>query len=187
MNLKNKILISTKIAAKIKKREIIFGAKNQTSFFKIPKYFVVSFKNRYLFLKNNSIFNIRIKKNKKYLKRIIPLYFTLKRKIVCTLFGLLKMFISSAFLSGLGFKHEQKKKMLLFYLGYSHTIKMRIPENITIFSPKENILLFTGLIKEKLINFIKIVQKKKFPDLYKNRGVIIKGEFLRKKKFKKNN
>ena len=33
----------------------------------------------------------------------------------------------------------------------------------------------------------KKIQRKKFPDLYKNKGILIKGELLRKKKIKKNN
>lgn len=182
MMLINNTYIPAKLAAKSKKNKVIFESKIEKISVKIPQIFIVSFKKRYLFLSLNCIYLI---KNKKYLKNIVSSYFTLKKKIVEILFGLTKVFVLSVFLLGLGFKCEQEKNNMLLKLGYSHNIKIKIPNYMKIFLPKENIVLIKSSIKEKLNSFLKLIQNKKFPDLYKNKGFIIKGEILRKKKLKK--
>jgi large subunit ribosomal protein L6 len=118
-----------------------------------------------------------------------PLIQTLKKKIDQSIFGLSVGFGSQVELVGVGYKVELlRPRELLLKLGFSHDVWVKIPEQITVFCPKEKketILLMKSQSKEFLGAFLSQVQKQKKPDIYKNKGIILKGVSLAKKKFKK--
>jgi len=77
------------------------------------------------------------------------------------------------------------KQKLVLKLGYSHDVLLDIPKNIEVVCPKETLIILRSNCNESLGSFITELKKSKVPDIYKNKGVLIKGEDLLSKKFKK--
>jgi large subunit ribosomal protein L6 len=87
---------------------------------------------------------------------------------------------------GVGYKAELLNlDKLVLKLGYSHDILLDIPEKLTVACPKDNILILKSYCKESLGSFVSLLKKSKTPDIYKNKGVLVIGEPLVTKKFKK--
>ena len=70
-------------------------------------------------------------------------------------------------------------------LGFSHKLKIKIPNNIKIFCSKSNKIIFFSVEKDKLFEFIIKVKNLKKPDSYKGKGLIFKNENLKLKEGKK--
>lgn len=94
------------------------------------------------------------------------------------------MFINELILQGVGFKAFVNFDDLYFQLGYSHYIKLKIPENIKIKAKKQRILVFSR-DKQVLGQFILSVIKLKKPDVYKASGIRIKNKVYRLREGKK--
>jgi large subunit ribosomal protein L6 len=86
---------------------------------------------------------------------------------------------------GLKFNLAENKKYIEFKLGYSHLIKLKIPENIKIKMLK-NSIVFSSSNKVLLGNYIYKVKKLKMPNIYKGKGIWYKGEKIKLKPIKKN-
>ena len=113
-------------------------------------------------------------------------FFTLKKKIENAIFGL--CFYYSAFinLEGIGYKVSRDKfEVLHFKLGFSHDLAVPIPDQVLCYCPKETILLLKSFSKEALGNFVSTLEQFRIPDVYDNKGLIVKGKILNKKKVRK--
>jgi ribosomal protein L6P/L9E len=110
----------------------------------------------------------------------------LKSKIKKVLAGLLFGFSKELEIVGVGFKveHHRPKKLLL-KLGFSHNILVDIPDDLILVCPKENLLIIKSPCIELLGSFVSTLKKYKRVDVYKNKGVLVKGEPTILKKFKK--
>lgn len=88
-------------------------------------------------------------------------------------------------LRGVGFKYRIKKNKLFLILGYSHIVVYELPSNVFVK------LLTTKLIKVFSNNLLLLnkviyaVKKKKFFNIYKGKGIVLKGEVLISKEGKK--
>jgi len=110
----------------------------------------------------------------------------LKAKIKKVLAGLLFGFSKELEIVGVGFKVEhQHPKKLLLKLGFSHNILVDIPEDLILVCPKENLIIIKSPSIELLGSFVSTLKKHKRADVYKNKGVVVKGEPIIFKKFKK--
>jgi len=100
--------------------------------------------------------------------------------------GVAKGFFSQLECNGLGYKAKiENKNTLVLKLGFSHKLKIEIPNNIKIFCSKSNKIIFFGVEKDKLFEFIIKVKNLKKPDSYKGKGLIFKNENLKLKEGKK--
>lgn len=70
-------------------------------------------------------------------------------------------------------------------LGFSHNLKLFSPVGLKLFCFKDTHVLVKSSSKSQLGKFILGVRQLKKLDVYKNKGIIVKGETLRNKKFKK--
>jgi large subunit ribosomal protein L6 len=123
---------------------------------------------------------------KRDLRFLSPMFGSLKVKINQAISGILSGFSKEIELQGVGYKAELlDSNKLLLKLGYSHDILIDIPNDIKVICPRETRLILKSLSKESLGSFISLLKKCKTPDVYKNKGVLIKGETLIIKKFKK--
>ncbi|MGX7582856.1 hypothetical protein ACWNYQ_00750 [Candidatus Vidania fulgoroideorum] len=126
----------------------------------------------------------------KNLLNIFP-FFKNNYKNLGTHYSILKNFVNDnlifysrlIILNGIEFKVKQKKGLLIFDLGYSHKIKIKINKNILINISKDNKKLKVSSNNRELLgNFCnKIIKLKKF-NLYKDKGL----RYLNDKKIKKN-
>jgi large subunit ribosomal protein L6 len=82
---------------------------------------------------------------------------------------------------GVGYRAELKGKMVAFALGKSHPIEFHIPEGIQIAVEKQTHLVVSGADKGQVGQVAANIRKLRPPDPYKQKGVRITGERLKKK------
>jgi large subunit ribosomal protein L6 len=84
---------------------------------------------------------------------------------------------------GIGYKAEMKgKETVVFSLGYSHPIEMRVPTGITVAVDAKNTkLTVSGIDRQKVGQVSAEMRSLRPPDPYKQKGVRYAGEKLKKK------
>ncbi|HXN21971.1 MAG TPA: 50S ribosomal protein L6 [Candidatus Dormibacteraeota bacterium] len=82
---------------------------------------------------------------------------------------------------GVGYRAELKGKAVNFSLGYSHPIEFRIPEGIAIAVEKQTHLVVSGADKRLVGQVAADLRSLRPPDPYKQKGIRVSGERLKKK------
>ena len=82
---------------------------------------------------------------------------------------------------GVGYRAEVKGKMVNFALGYSHPIEFPIPEGIQVVVEKQTHLTVTGADRGQVGQVSADIRSLRPPDPYKQKGIRITGERLKKK------
>src|ERR1700726_4980828 len=82
---------------------------------------------------------------------------------------------------GVGYRAEVKGKKVVLALGYSHPIEFHIPEGIQIAIEKQTHLVVSGADKNQVGQVAANLRALRPPDPYKQKGVRITGERLKKK------
>jgi large subunit ribosomal protein L6 len=82
---------------------------------------------------------------------------------------------------GVGYRAELKGKMVAFALGKSHPIEFHIPDGIQIAVEKQTHLVVSGADKGQVGQVAADIRSLRPPDPYKQKGVRITGERLKKK------
>src|ERR1700688_225908 len=82
---------------------------------------------------------------------------------------------------GVGYRAELKGKNVVLALGYSHPIEFPIPEGIAITIEKQVHMVVTGADKNQVGQVAANLRALRPPDPYKQKGVRITGERLKKK------
>lgn len=82
---------------------------------------------------------------------------------------------------GVGYRAELKGKVVNFALGYSHPIEFPIPEGIQISVDKQTHLTVSGADRGKVGQVCANIRGLRPPDPYKQKGIRITGERLKKK------
>ncbi|HUD02418.1 MAG TPA: 50S ribosomal protein L6 [Candidatus Paceibacterota bacterium] len=98
--------------------------------------------------------------------------------------GVTKGFTKKLLVEGVGYKWEVQGKTLNLALGFSHPVKMDIPEGLTVKAEK-NALIIDGFDKELVGQFAANVRALKKPEPYKGKGIRYEGEVIRRKQGKK--
>ena len=87
-------------------------------------------------------------------------------------------------LEGVGFKSEVAGDTLNLALGFSHPVKVKIPEGLTVTAEKNNITVI-GIDKELVGQFTSSLRSLKKPEPYKGKGFRYSDEVIRRKQGKK--
>jgi large subunit ribosomal protein L6 len=82
---------------------------------------------------------------------------------------------------GVGYRAEVKGKNVVLALGYSHPIEFPIPEGIQISIEKQTHMTVSGADKNQVGQVAANLRALRPPDPYKQKGVRITGERLKKK------
>ncbi|HVB86848.1 MAG TPA: 50S ribosomal protein L6 [Candidatus Dormibacteraeota bacterium] len=82
---------------------------------------------------------------------------------------------------GVGYRAEVKGKNLVLALGYSHPVEFPIPEGIQIAVEKQTHMSVTGANKNQVGQIAANLRALRPPDPYKQKGIRITGERLKKK------
>lgn len=98
--------------------------------------------------------------------------------------GVTSGFTKKLFIEGVGYKWEVQGKVLNLSLGFSHPVKLAIPEGLTV-TPDKGILTIAGFDKELVGLFAAKVRAQKPPEPYKGKGIRYEGEVVRRKQGKK--
>jgi large subunit ribosomal protein L6 len=98
--------------------------------------------------------------------------------------GVTKGFEKKIVLEGVGYKSAVVGKSLDLALGFSHPVKVPVPEGLTVTADK-NIITISGIDKELVGQFSAYVRSLKKPEPYKGKGFHYEGEVVRRKQGKK--
>ena len=98
--------------------------------------------------------------------------------------GVTKGFSKKLLVEGVGYKWDVQGKTLNLALGFSHPIKMAIPEGLTVAVDK-GVLTISGFDKELVGQFAANVRAQKKPEPYKGKGIRYETEVIRRKQGKK--
>ncbi len=98
--------------------------------------------------------------------------------------GVVTPFEKKLIIEGIGFKSEVAGKELVMSLGFSHQVKVAIPEDLKVTAEK-NVLSISGIDKEKVGQFASKVRSLKKPEPYKGKGIRYDDEVIRRKQGKK--
>jgi large subunit ribosomal protein L6 len=82
---------------------------------------------------------------------------------------------------GVGYRAELKGKIVAFALGKSHPVEFPIPEGIQVVVEKQTHLIVSGADKGQVGQVAADMRSLRPPDPYKQKGVRITGERLKKK------
>ena len=82
---------------------------------------------------------------------------------------------------GVGYRAELKGKIVAFALGKSHPVEFPIPEGIQIAVDKQTHLVVSGADKAQVGQVAANLRSLRPPDPYKQKGIRITGERLKKK------
>ena len=93
-------------------------------------------------------------------------------------------FVKKLILEGVGYKVELKGKQLILTIGFSHTVPLDIPEDVTVTVEKNNITI-TSPDKESVGQFAANVRRMKPSEPYLGKGIRYDDEVIRRKQGKK--
>jgi large subunit ribosomal protein L6 len=82
---------------------------------------------------------------------------------------------------GVGYRAELKGKVVSFALGYSHPVEFPIPEGIQITVEKQTRMTVSGADRGQVGQVCADIRSLRPPDPYKQKGIRITGERLKKK------
>jgi len=88
-------------------------------------------------------------------------------------------------IEGVGFKAAVQGKDLVLNIGFSHEVRYKIPEGITIKAEKPTVISITGSDRQKVGQVAAEIRGFKKPEPYKGKGIKYEGEKIRRKEGKK--
>lgn len=84
-------------------------------------------------------------------------------------------------IKGVGYRSQVQGKDLILSLGYSHPVIIPVPANIEV-SVEANVnILIKGIDKEVVGQLAATIRSKRPPEPYKGKGVLYKGEVIKRK------
>lgn len=93
-------------------------------------------------------------------------------------------FTKKLILEGVGYKMEVKGKDVVLTVGFSHTVALPIPEDVTATAEK-NVMKLESANKESVGQFAANIRRVKPPEPYLGKGIRYEGEVVRRKQGKK--
>ena len=143
-----------------------FGELNST----IPE--VLSIK------KIDNILSINLKTQTRTGRSLHGLYRTLINNMII---GVSKQFEINLNLTGVGYRANVQGSLLNLNLGYSHIVKIDIPEDIKVKIEQNTQINLKSYDKEKLGLFEARIRSWRPPEPYKGKGISYEGEIIRRK------
>ncbi len=98
--------------------------------------------------------------------------------------GVNDLFTEKLILEGIGYKGEVAGDSLNMALGFSHPVKVKIPDGVKV-TIEKGTFTFTGHDKEVVSQFASQIRSLKKPEPYKGKGFRYAGEIIRRKQGKK--
>ena len=86
---------------------------------------------------------------------------------------------------GVGYRAAVDGKFLNLQLGYSHDIKLAIPDDVEIKCPKPTEITVKGANKQRVGQIAAEIRSLRKPEPYKGKGIRYEGEYVRRKEGKK--
>ena len=88
-------------------------------------------------------------------------------------------------INGVGYRASISENILTLQLGFSHDIKLAIPNDLEVKCVKPTELVVSGIDKQKVGQFASEIRRLRRPEPYKGKGVKYQEEVIRRKEGKK--
>tara|TARA_B110001450_G_C17411279_1_gene395886 strand:- start:352 stop:669 length:318 start_codon:yes stop_codon:yes gene_type:complete len=95
--------------------------------------------------------------------------------------GVSEQFTITLNLVGVGYRATVQGQKLILNLGYSHPVEIEIPKTITIKVEKNTTVNLTGCDKQELGLLASKIRAWRPPEPYKGKGILFKGEIVKRK------
>ena len=118
-------------------------------------------------------------------KQIKSLHGTTNAHIANMMTGVSTGFVKDLEILGVGYRCNVQGKNIELSVGYSHPVKMEVPEGVTVTSNSNTELSIAGIDIQKVNEFAANVRKVRPPEPYKGKGIRYKDEHVRRKEGKK--
>lgn len=93
-------------------------------------------------------------------------------------------FVKKLILEGVGYRVELKGKQIILSIGFSHTVPLDIPEDVTV-AVEKNTMTLASPNKESVGQFAADIRRRKPSEPYLGKGIRYEGEVIRRKQGKK--
>lgn len=113
-------------------------------------------------------------------KQVTSNWGTMRALVANAIEGAAEDFIKELMIEGVGFKAEVQDTTLVLNVGFSHQVKFPIPEGVKIIVEK-NLIKVSGSSKQVVGETAASIRKIKKPEPYKGKGIMYKGEIIRRK------
>jgi len=127
---------------------------------------------------NDSILKVSLKNEQRNLRSLHGLYRTLINNMII---GVSEQFQITLILKGVGYRAAVQGKEIVLNLGYSHQVKITIPDEISIEVIQNTTLNLKSCDKEKLGLFASNIRAWRRPEPYKGKGILYKNEQILRK------
>ena len=129
-------------------------------------------------IEDSGIINVSLKEKNKKTRALYGLYRTLIKNMII---GVSEQFSLILNLKGVGYRATVQGKELVLNLGYSHPVKIEIPENISVEVVKNTTINLKSCDKEALGLFAANIRIWRKPEPYKGKGILYKDERIIRK------
>jgi large subunit ribosomal protein L6 len=126
----------------------------------------------------NSLLKISLKNEARELRSLHGLYRTLINNMVI---GVSEQFQLTLVLKGVGYRAAVQGNEITLSLGYSHPVKIEIPETISVEVVQNTTINLKSCDKEKLGLFASNIRAWRRPEPYKGKGILYKNEQIIRK------
>nr|YP_010448101.1 ribosomal protein L6 [Nitzschia dubiiformis]UTQ75582.1 ribosomal protein L6 [Nitzschia dubiiformis] len=127
---------------------------------------------------DKSILKVSLKNEARNLRSLHGLYRTLINNMII---GVSEQFQITLILKGVGYRAVIQGKEIILNLGYSHPVKINIPDNISIEVVQNTTINLKSCDKEKLGLFASNLRAWRRPEPYKGKGILYKDEQIIRK------
>jgi large subunit ribosomal protein L6 len=127
---------------------------------------------------NNNILRVSLKEEKRNVRALHGLYRTLINNMVI---GVSEQFNLTMILKGVGYRAVVQGKEIVLNLGYSHPVKINIPEAISVEVIQNTTINLKSCNKELLGLFAANIRAWRQPEPYKGKGILYKDEQILRK------
>jgi len=127
---------------------------------------------------DNGILIVSLKNKTRNLRSLHGLYRTLVNNMVI---GVSEQFEITLVLKGVGYRAAIQNNELVLNLGYSHPVKLEIPEGISVEVIKNTTINLKSCDKELLGLFAANIRAWRQPEPYKGKGILYKDEQIIRK------
>ena len=137
---------------------------------KLPDIIVITQDENYL--------QVKLKSESRSSRSLHGLYRTLIHNMVV---GVSEQFQITLVLKGVGYRAAVEGKEIVLNLGYSHPVKMEIPNDISVEVAQNTTINLKSCDKELLGLFASNIRAWRRPEPYKGKGILYKGEQILRK------
>ena len=129
-------------------------------------------------IQNEGMLSVGLNEQTRNVKALHGLYRTLINNMVI---GVSEQFTIVLILKGVGYRAAIQDKEIILNLGYSHPVKIQIPEDISVEVTQNTTITLKSCNKEHLGLFASNVRSWRQPEPYKGKGILYENEQILRK------